>query len=141
MQRSGRCVSNGSIYRARLLAGRYFILGLSSRYRAFITGLRRCYLRRSSLIIPHFKAVITGRRRCNLGRSSLIIPHFKAVITGRSSLIIPHFKGVITGRMRCNLGRSSLNLSLKFKAHKRSRGFRVTCAPWHFLQKKISPTM
>jgi hypothetical protein len=28
MQCSGRCVSSGSIYRARLLAGRYFILGL-----------------------------------------------------------------------------------------------------------------
>jgi hypothetical protein len=129
MQRSGRCVSNGSIYRARLLAGRYFILGLSSRYRAFITGLRRCYLKRSSLIIPHFKAVITGRRRCNLRRSSLIIPHFKAVIIRRSSLIIPHFKGIITRRMRYNLRRSSLNLSLNFKAYKRSRGFCVTCAP------------
>jgi len=122
MQRSGRCVSNGSIYRARLLAGRYFILGLSSRYRAFITGLRRCYLKRSSLIIPHFKAVITGRMRCYLKRSSLIIPHFK---------------GVITGRMRCNLERSSLNLSFNFKAHKRSRDFRVTCTLKYFFVKKI----
>jgi hypothetical protein len=85
----------------------------------------RCYLKRSSLIIPHFKAVFTGRMRCYLKRSFLIIPHFK---------------GVITGRMRCNLRRSSLNLGLNFKAHKRSRGFRVTCAPWHFLPKKISPT-
>jgi hypothetical protein len=55
---------------------------------------------------------------------------------GRRFLIIPHLKAVITGRMRYNLGRSSLILSLNFKAHKRSRGFRVTCAPWHFFAKK-----
>ena len=105
-----------------------FLAGLLERarfpFRTLITGVRRCYLSHSSLIIPHFKDIITGRMRYYLKYNSLIIPHFK---------------DIIIKRIRYNLRRSSLILSLNFKADKRSRGFCVTCAPRYFLPKKISP--